>query len=1637
VPSATRYGVLPLGVRAALLLSLLLLGCAKEGNHATPAGSGDAPPAEQLPDAETCLTPQTGCACDEEAQVVDCGHAVRKSGDYVWCSMGTRVCEKSVWGACEGDKLAMIPNDSEQAAQALGKSTACVTNPCDPYCQLVVDDARGLDIGDAGLTANDAGLALLERPFDPLTGVNCTGISLTPATQQLKVTKFNLNNGLLGEYFNRRDNTITQIPATWVVTAKRIDATVDFNWGTAAPGPAGIGVDDFTIRWTGFVKPPASGAYVFYTRTDDGARLWINDVLVLNKWIEQGATSWPSISVNLTQGTLAKIRYEYFEHGSGASAQLLWSSATIAQSVVPEANLVGPDGDTNPFTVVPATANITLGLIAPDCYDGPVTAAWTLDKLDRATISSTGTVTLASPVAGLMKVGAFVQQFSAAATVNVIVDATDVVEAPTGSEAIFAGSSSGADTTTLLYPYDATVLPLALKPPLIQWADSAAIAPTAIKISLRYPATGAVIFAWSKIMAPPVTPRYAVPREVWSYFERTAKGASAAISVQRIVSGSLKNAISKTITFASAPLRGKIFYTQYGRSGGSKVMRLDPAGDILAQPVFPGDTGCPVCHSMSADGSKFATAPATGSTNGGISKVDADGNLTVLSDFVLPSAPYSTGQNDWRGFAWAPLTPDGSYLLGANNIWGNSSQTVVGIDPVTRLVTLPLTMLSSGNGTGLVGDYYSTSNFTGVSWRRFDPKINFDFSVSPGGPVPAHGYSVVWTGQVEPFYSESYSFEVETTAGVRLTVGSTVLVDQLTFSGAATKFSGSIAMTRGTRANIRLEAVDKNAETLVKLSWSSLTTPYGQVPQSMLYPNVGLHGAQVKFVDTLGGSLTQLEADISDDWGTNRPALSIAADNFTSTWDALVEAPATGNLQWCLKADQGATLSVDGVTLINSAVIYNACATAVPVIAGKKYAIHLVHTELTGTALLQLSWLMPGIIPVREDVPNARIFPPASYVAPTNGLAVTWYDTSDFGGSSLAINSLTPQAFNSFVPTVGADWAATRPSWGRSMTSSDTFSGRFTGRLKPSCSGIHEFQIIADDFATLWLAGQRVVSANTTAKSGAVYLDSATYYDFKLDYYETTTNAKVSLKWKPDCDASTLFVDIPTANLTPAGDTTLAGYVRGGGDDGNGYNYYVWQTPNAVGELAIDVTTQKAGQWGLGNSVMMVPSFAPDGSKLVFVDGDSADGAGWRKGLSTFDFSQAQKTFKNRRLIVSHWPFGDVIKWPTYESDSKSVIFQTTVPGDVCCRNNWTKYGYMGPTNYFEDPGKLWSVDTSAASPNPVLLAKLTNGERVEDRNKSYQPTMLPSSAGGYRWAVFTSTRPYGNVVNLPAVQQDFTDVNNYVAMTNSAQLQSQLWVSAVDNAASAGTDRSHPAFWLPNQAYNEVASSGSLNERAYWVAEACRAPGAAAASLCDVDEDCCGGNLTPATAVCRIDAPVTVPPIRHCAAVPPVNSCIAVGGACSTNADCCFGNPCAGGICTKPPSLASFTPENFVRQYASECGRGTQAIWRFFDWQAVTPAIASKIEIYAESADDPTTFTLLPKAPAPVTLGKVIKVATVTGATVAGWVGQDIGALLKAAKLPQLDYLRITLRLSPNSKSTATPLLSNWRQSYSCPPAE
>ena len=141
--------------------------------------------------------------------------------------------------------------------------------------------------------------------------------------------------GLYGEYFNAKDLSDRKL--------SRTDATINFDWGTGSPH-TGIGSDNFSIRWTGWVEPKNSGAYSFSTISDDGVRLWVDNKLIIDQWIDQGATKHTGTStIQMTAGHKYDIKLEYYEHTGAASVKLLWSGPGLAEEIIPSNHLYPRD----------------------------------------------------------------------------------------------------------------------------------------------------------------------------------------------------------------------------------------------------------------------------------------------------------------------------------------------------------------------------------------------------------------------------------------------------------------------------------------------------------------------------------------------------------------------------------------------------------------------------------------------------------------------------------------------------------------------------------------------------------------------------------------------------------------------------------------------------------------------------------------------------------------------------------------------------------------------------------------------------------------------------------------------------------------------------------------------------------------------------------------------------------------------------------------------------------------------------------------------------------------------------------------------------------------------------------------------
>jgi beta-glucosidase len=123
--------------------------------------------------------------------------------------------------------------------------------------------------------------------------------------------------GLRGEYF---DNPWFEGAPRFV----RSDRTVDFGWTLNSPGP-GIPFDWYSARWRGTLVVPATGATRLGIAGNDGYRLYLDGVLVIDNWKKQSYGT-RLVDVALAPGSTHDLRLEYFETTGNARLKLVWDA---------------------------------------------------------------------------------------------------------------------------------------------------------------------------------------------------------------------------------------------------------------------------------------------------------------------------------------------------------------------------------------------------------------------------------------------------------------------------------------------------------------------------------------------------------------------------------------------------------------------------------------------------------------------------------------------------------------------------------------------------------------------------------------------------------------------------------------------------------------------------------------------------------------------------------------------------------------------------------------------------------------------------------------------------------------------------------------------------------------------------------------------------------------------------------------------------------------------------------------------------------------------------------------------------------------------------------------------------------------
>ena len=258
-------------------------------------------------------------------------------------------------------------------------------------------------------------------------------------------------------------------------------------------------------------------------------------------------------------------------------------------------------------------------------------------------------------------------------------------------------------------------------------------------------------------------------------------------------------------------------------------------------------------------------------------------------------------------------------------------------------------------------------------------------------------------------------------------------------------------------------------------------------------------------------------------------------------------------------------------------------------------------------------------------------------------------------------------------------------------------------------------------------------------------------------------------------------------------------------------------------------------------------AFSPDGKQLAFIHEDKDSG----HTLARMDFDRSTTTFAN--LIDVATDPTNYVAWPAFTPDGASIVYHLGSSATLQAGYGTTADLYV-VNLATKAVRRLDALDGYNGSGSATYLPSMDTG-------LSATPTVLPVAVGGYFWAVFTSHRSYGNMLASKASNGSL----------------GKLWVAAIDIDAPAGTDPSHPAFYLDGQELN------ADNLRAFWTLPPCEANGTA----CGSGDQCCTGFCrgTGSSLVC----------------VPPPSACANEYEKCTKSSDCCMStDQCIGGFCSQ-----------------------------------------------------------------------------------------------------------------------------------------
>ena len=126
-------------------------------------------------------------------------------------------------------------------------------------------------------------------------------------------------------------NTVDNIPTSGALSTGLYSSfDVDALQNEIDPGDS----DNFSIRYRGQIEIVNSGSYTFFTTSDDGSKLYIDGIEIVNNDGLHGTVEVASSPISLTSGT-HDIEVLFFENSGGESLQVQYQGPSITKQQIP------------------------------------------------------------------------------------------------------------------------------------------------------------------------------------------------------------------------------------------------------------------------------------------------------------------------------------------------------------------------------------------------------------------------------------------------------------------------------------------------------------------------------------------------------------------------------------------------------------------------------------------------------------------------------------------------------------------------------------------------------------------------------------------------------------------------------------------------------------------------------------------------------------------------------------------------------------------------------------------------------------------------------------------------------------------------------------------------------------------------------------------------------------------------------------------------------------------------------------------------------------------------------------------------------------------------------------------------------